>query len=148
MSGFDCLLIERFLMNDVLLFGGLFAGIVALIVAFGVYSVYGGVHASLSHARVGEVYNFEYEQPLHGEPERYLAKVVEPVYSLTPEQIQRLNSRSRYRANDPQFVRTSHLVTCQTPDGSIRQFYAERAKNCRRPLLAGTLFKAGVAHLF
>jgi len=135
-------------MNDILLFGAVFIGIVALLVTAGTYAVYGGSHASLSNAKVGEVYNFEYEQPLHGEPERYLAKVVEPVYTLSQDQINRLNRRSRYRSNDPQFVRTSHLVTCETPDGNIRQFYAERAKNCRRPLLAGTLFKAGVAHLF
>jgi len=135
-------------MNDILLFGAVFIGIVALLVTAGTYAVYGGSHASLSNAKVGEVYNFEYEQPLHGEPERYLAKVVEPVYTMSQDQINRLNRRSRYRYNDPQFVRTSHLVTCETPDGNIRQFYAERAKNCRRPLLAGTLFKAGVAHLF
>jgi hypothetical protein len=135
-------------MNDILLFGAVFIGIVALLVTAGKYAVYGGSHASLSNAKVGEVYNFEYEQPLHGEPERYLAKVVEPVYTMSQDQINRLNRRSRYRYNDPQFVRTSHLVTCETPDGNIRQFYAERAKNCRRPLLAGTLFKAGVAHLF
>ena len=135
-------------MNDILLFGAVFIGIVALLVTAGTYAIYSGVHANLSNAKVGEVYNFEYEQPLHGEPERYLAKVVEPVYTMSQDQINRLNRRSRYRYNDPQFVRTSHLVTCETPDGNIRQFYAERAKNCRRPLLAGTLFKAGVAHLF
>lgn len=135
-------------MNDVVLFGVLFVGVLSLIAFAASYAIYSGVHANLSHAKIGEVYNFEYEQPLHGEPSRYLAKVVEPVYALTQDQIARLNRRSRYRANDPQFIRTSHLVTCQTPDGNIRQFYAERAKNCRRPLLAGALFKAGVAHLF
>jgi hypothetical protein len=135
-------------MNDVVLFGSIFAVVAIGLVSFLAYAVYGGVHASLWNAKVGEVYNFEYEQPYHGEPERYLARVVEPVYTLSDNAIKALNRRSHYRKNDPLFKRTNHLVVCETPDGKIRQFYAERIKNCRRPLLAGALFKAGVAHLF
>lgn len=117
------------------------------LIAFALYNIYSGVHGSLAHARVGEVYNFEYEQPLRGTHERYLAKVVEPVYTLDDNAIRRLNRRSAYRRNDPVFQRTHHLVTCQTADGEIRQFYAERAKNVRRPLLGGFALKTGIASL-
>lgn len=112
-------------------------GLVAL-VAFNFYS---GVSASLTNARVGEVYNFDYEQPLHGEHKRILAKVVEPVYTLQDSTIKRLNRISYYRKNDPTFQRTKHLVTCQMPNGDVRQFYAERAKNVRRSVIGNSLFK-------
>jgi hypothetical protein len=138
---------ERFLMNDVILFGSILAAVAAAVVSFVFYSVYGGSKASLVNAQEGQIFNFEYEQPLHGESKRFLAKVIEPVYTLSDSSIKALNSRSRYRRNDPVFQRTNHLVTCQTPDGKIRQFYAERVKNCRKPLLAGALFKSGVASL-
>jgi hypothetical protein len=38
-------------------------------------------------------------------------------------------------------------VTAQTPDGKIRNFYAERTRNVRRPLLGGVAFKTGLASL-
>ena len=94
-----------------------------------------GVHGSLTNARVGEVYSFDYVQPLKGEPERILAEVIEPVHTLDESEIRRLNARSKYRYNDPIFKRTSHLVTCQMPNGDIRQFYAERTKNVRKTLV-------------
>lgn len=136
-------------MNDLNVVVGIGITIAAVIglTAFALYNTYNGVHGSLANARVGEVYNFEYEQPLHGEPERYLAKIVEPVYTLDDSTIRSLNRRSSYRRNDPKFQRTKHLVTCQTADGHIRQFYAERAKNVRRPLLGGFMLKSGVASL-
>ena len=112
-------------------------GLVAL-VAFNFYS---GVCGSLANARVGEVYNFDYEQPLHGEHKRILAKVVEPVYTLQDSTIKRLNRISYYRKNDPTFQRTKHLVTCQMPNGDVRQFYAERASNVRRSVIGNQLFK-------
>lgn len=122
-------------------------GIVAS-VATVLYFLYRGVSGSLSNAKVGQVYNFEYEQPLHGERKRVLAKVVEPVYSLNDDTIRKLNRRSAYRRNDPVFQRTHHLVTCQTADGEIRQFYAERASKVRRSLFGGMLIKSGVAAMF
>jgi hypothetical protein len=109
------------------------------------YNVIRGVHGSLVNAKVGEIYNFEYEQPLHGEPERILARVIEPVYTMDEQQIQRLNARSNYRTNDPNFKRTKHLVTCEMVDGTIRNFYAERTKNVRRCVFNNPLFLNAVA---
>ena len=102
------------------------------------------MHDSLTNAQVGKVYNFEYQQPLTGEPERFLAKVVS-VHKFSQEAINRMNRVSRYRREDNNFVRTSNLVTARTPDGKIRNFYAERTSNVRRPLLGGVLFKSGLA---
>lgn len=125
------------------------AGVVAAVVAIGfaLFHVFSGVHGNLAFARVGEVYNFQYEQPLHGDPDRFLAKVLS-VNTLDEQAIRRLNARSRYRRNDPVFQRTKHLVTCKTADGQVRHFYAERAKNVRRSLFGGVLIKSGVAAMF
>jgi hypothetical protein len=133
-------------MNDVIMIAGAVAGVVAVL-AVGLYNAVYGVHANLSNARVGEVYNFDYEQPLHGGHKRILAKVIEPVTTLDDSWIKIMNRRSRYRRNDPDFKRTNHLVTCQTADGEIRQYYAERASNVRRSLLGGVVLKTGVAAL-
>ena len=135
-------------MNDVFLFGSIFAGVVAVLFAFAFYHIYGGLHGSLASAKVGEVYNFEYLQPHHGDPVRVLARVIEPVHTLDDNTLRKLNSVSNYRYNDPQFKRTRHLVTCETPNGEVRNFYAERTRNVRKPLLAGLLFRTGTAHLF
>lgn len=127
-------------MNDVLVMVG--CGIVLCSVVaffFVMNSVYGGAAVDLKNARVGDVYNFEYLQPVTGDSKRFLAKVVD-VWSLSNESIQRLNHNSKYRRYDPEFKRTNHLVTCETPDGKVRNFYAERVVNCRRPLLAKALF--------
>jgi hypothetical protein len=132
-------------MNDFVFVVGGFAIVAAVIASFLMYAIYGGTRASLTNASIGEVFNFEYEQPLHGEHKRFLARVVEPVYTLSDSCIKNLNRTSRYRRNDPIFQRTKNLVVCETPDGKIRQFYAERVKNCRKPLLAGVLFKTGLA---
>jgi len=107
--------------------------------AFGLYGIYGGFRSNMCDAKVGQVFNFEYLQPLNGDPERYLAKVIESPVTLDNATIERMNRCSNYRRNDPQFQRTNHLVTCKTVDGNIRQFYCERVVNCRRPLLAGWL---------
>lgn len=125
---------------------GIFAavGLVGFM-AYMVFSSLRGVTGSLATAQVGEVFNFEYEQPLHGEPERVLAKVVEPVYTLDDESIRRLNARSNYRRNDPKFQRTKHLVVCEMPTGEIRQFYAERTRNVRRLPIGGNLFRTAAA---
>jgi hypothetical protein len=134
-------------MNDMIVFGTIFTCVTACLLAFCSYHIYRGLHGSLACASVGDVYNFEYLQPNTGEHERFLVKVI-GVHTLSAETISRLNARSNYRRYDPDFQRTNHLVTGQSADGKIRNFYAERVVNCRRPLLGGTLFKAGLAHLF
>lgn len=133
-------------MNDMVYVGLGVIGVVALVALY-LISLSRGVHGSLNTAKVGEVYNFEYEQPLHGDYKRVLAKVIEPVYTLDDSTIRKLNRTSNYRRNDPVFQRTKHLVTCQTFDGEIRQFYAERAKNVRRSIFGGVLLKTGLASL-
>jgi hypothetical protein len=138
---------ERVLMSDVLIVGSAVVAVAVAVLGFVFYSVYGGSKASLANAQEGQVYNFVYEQPLHGTHERFLAKVIGK-QTLTVDQIARLNRKSRYRINDPEFVRTSNLVTCRTADGKVRNFYAERVTKCRKPLLAGALFKSGFANLF
>ena len=118
------------------------AGVVVLaLVALVGFNFYVGVKGSLSNAKIGEVYNFDYEQPLHGQHKRILAKVIEPVYTLSESSIKNLNRTSSYRRNDPVFHRTKNIVVCEMPNGDIRQFYAERAKNVRRSVLGGQLFK-------
>lgn len=125
--------------SDMVMIG---VGVVAAIVAvgFALFSVFRGVHGNLANARVGEVYNFDYEQPLHGESKRVLARVIEPVYTLDKSSINAMNRRSYYRRNDPSFKRTEHLVTCEMPNGDVRNFYAERAKNVRRSPITVRLF--------
>jgi len=137
---------ERVSMNDVILFGSILSAAAVAVVGFVFYSVYGGSKASLANAQEGQVFNFVYQQPLHGTHERFLTKVIGK-QTLTADQIARLNRKSRYRAGDPEFIRTSNLVTCRTADGKVRNFYAERVSNCRKPLLAKVLFKSGVASL-
>jgi hypothetical protein len=131
-------------MDNVFVVGGVVAVVAVALASFIFYSIYGGVGASLQNAKIGEVYNFSYEQPAKGDPERYLAKVLD-VQMLDSHSIRRLNARSPYRKHDPQFVRTNHLVTCRMPNGSVRNFYAERTKHCRKPLLAGALFSTRIA---
>jgi hypothetical protein len=133
-------------MNDNLVIVGCVAGMVGCVMGFIVYHIYRGVNDSLTNARIGGVYNFEYVQPVTGTPERFMAKVLE-VHRFSDDWIARLNKKSRYRRDDPEFQRSRHLVTAQTPDGKIRNFYAERTRNVRRPLLGGVAFKTGLASL-
>ena len=133
-------------MNDTILFASIFAGVVGLLVGFAAFHIYSGLRDNLSNARVGKVYNFEYLQPVTGMPERFMAKVLE-VHRFSDDYIARLNAKSNYRRYDPTFQRGKHLVTAQTPDGKIRNFYAERTRNVRRPLLGGVAFKTGLASL-
>ena len=122
-------------MNDIAILV-LALGVAAIcLVAFGAYVCFGGSRASLVDAEVGQVFNFEYLQPLHGDTERHLAKVIEKTV-LSDRAIEALNRRSGYRKNDKDFKRTRNLVTCETANGEVRNFYAERVVNCRKPLLA------------
>lgn len=116
-------------------------GIIAIgalaLVLFGVYAVYGGFKADLCNARPGQVFNFEYMQPLNGDSKRVLAKVIEKPHKFSNATLQRMNRVSNYRKHDPEFKRTNHIVTCELHDGEVRQFYCERVKNCRKPLFGG-----------
>jgi len=133
-------------MSELITFSAIFGGVVLAVGCFVAFHLYRGVHDSLTNAKIGGVYNFHYQQPLQGEPERYMAKIMS-VHRLSDQSIRRLNATSRYRRNDSNFQRTTHLVTAQTPDGKIRNFYAERTTNVRRPLLGGVAFKTGLASL-
>lgn len=126
-------------MNTVF-YGSIAVGGLLAVLAFIVFHTYGGVKDNLNNAKVGTVYNFEYEQPLNGAHERFLAKIVS-VQTFTRNDIERMNRAYRYRRDDNNFVRTSNLVTAQTPDGKIRNFYAERTSKVRRPLLGSLMFK-------
>ena len=107
------------------------------------FHTYYGVYDSLTNAVIGDVYNFQYEQPVTGERNRYLVKV-KNIHILSEYDIRRLNEFSKYRRNDEQFNRSRTLVTCEMVDGTIRNFYAERATNCRRPFFAKLLFRLGL----
>ncbi len=133
-------------MNNDMVLIAVVAGVVGLVVGFGGFHIYSGIRDSLTNAKIGGVYNFEYVQPVTGTPERFMAKVLE-VHRFSDDYLARLNSKSRYRKDDPMFQRSKHLVTAQTPDGKIRNFYAERTRNVRRPLLGGVAFKTGLASL-
>lgn len=115
-------------------------------VVWGLYNLYVGVHGNLNTAKVGEVYHFDYLQPLHGNPERFMVQIVNSSH-LTERDIQRLNSNSRYRKNDPVFMRTNTLVTGRSADGKIRNFYADRVKNCKRSTMGKVAFNMGLAYL-
>jgi hypothetical protein len=120
--------------------------VVAGVVAFGVFHLYSGVKDSLSNAQVGRVYNFKYIQPVTGDTQRFMAKVL-LVHEFSADYLARLNAVSNYRRHDPNFERSRHMVTAQTPDGKIRNFYAERTRNVRRPLLGAVAFRTGLAEL-
>ncbi len=119
---------------------------VSAVLGFALFHLYSGLHSSLTCASVGDVYHFEYLQPVTGTYERFMAKVI-GVQEFDDNYLARLNAKSRYRRYDNNFQRTNHLVTAQTPDGKIRNFYAERTRNVRRPLLGGVAFKTGLASL-
>ncbi len=126
-------------MNDVftVVFCVIFA--LAILAAWAYFNTYYGVYDSLSNATPGSVYNFLYAQPLTGDFERYLAKVVS-VYKFDDYWLKRLNRTSNYRKHDDMFMRSPTLVTCKMSDGTFRQFYAERASNCRRSMMGKLLF--------
>ena len=122
------------------------AGIVCAIAGFVWFNLYHGVSGDLKNAREGEVYHFRYLQPATGDYERHMVKVLKNV-ALTDEQIRKLNARSKYRRFDNSFRRTNHLVTGQSPNGQIRNFYAERVESCRRSGVGRLAFTMGIANL-
>ena len=87
-------------MEDLILIVGI--GVVAAITMFAIAlnSVYGGFKASLCEAKPGQVFNFEYMQPLNGDSKRVLAKVLEPVEYRSDAKLEGMNRSSNYRKND------------------------------------------------
>jgi hypothetical protein len=131
-------------MSDVEIVSILLIFVCATLALGSYFHTYYGVYDNLTNAVIGDVYNFYYEQPLTGEYHRYLAKVID-VYKFSDEYIKRLNQNSKYRRTDENFSRGRTLVTCQMADGTIRNFYAERSTECRRPLAAKLMFRLGLA---
>jgi hypothetical protein len=119
--------------------------IVLCIVAFISYYIYRGIDDSLVDSSVGSIYSFRYFQPLTGEDERFLAKVI--CKRDMSNSIKRLNRISDYRLHDSKFQRTNTLVTCLLPNGDIRNFYAERADNCRKLLYGKLLYSTGLVYM-
>lgn len=121
-------------------------GVALVLFAVSLYCVYRGKQDELSSAEIGEVYNFYYLQPLSGSYERYLAKVLS-VRDMKDD-IMRLNLCSDYRLYDKNFHRSNTLVTCELSNGDIRNFYAERVKDCYRSVFGRLLYTTGVACMF
>lgn len=134
-------------MNDAIVFATCFAVALCVIACGILYSTYRGVNDSLANAATGSVYNFRYFQPVSGDYQRYLAKVIN-VRKFTNEELSRLNWHSDYRSGDKEFKRSPTLVTCEMSNGDIRQFYAERSDMCKRTVVGNLLFKVGLTHLF
>ena len=129
-------------MSDLIVFGF----VVVCLFCIMLYGVYRGVYSPLSCAYLGEVYNFHYLQPLTGEYERYLAKVISK--RDMRNDIARLNITSDYRLCDQEFQRTNTLVTCELSNGEIRNFYAERVRDCYRSIFGRLLYSTGMACMF
>jgi hypothetical protein len=124
----------------------LLVGSVVIITCLIGYNLYYGIRGDLKNAKEGEVYHFRYLQPSTGDYERHMVKVLKNI-TLTDEQIQRLNARSKYRRFDNSFRRTNHLVTGQSANGQIRNFYAERVDSCRKTGVGKLAFTMGIANL-
>ena len=103
----------------------------------------GGTPARLDKAKVGEVYTFTYLQPKDGVHKRHLVKVLD-CNKLSKEGIDKLNATSKYRRDDNTFMRTGSLVTAQDKHGNIRNFYAERAIDCKKSWTAKLAYNFGV----
>lgn len=134
-------------MNDIVAISVCFLVACVLMLSFALYNIYRGVNDSLSNASLGSVYNFRYFQPLTGDYQRYLAKVMD-IRKLDNAEISRLNWSSDYRRGDKSFKRSPTLVTCEMSNGDIRQFYAERSDMCKRSAIGSLLYRTGFARLF
>ena len=118
------------------LIGAIVVGIVGLFAM-------GGTAARLDQAKAGEVYTFTYLQPNTGVHKRHLVKVIDN-YKLPEHTIERLNRQSDYRKNDKTFIRTDHLVTGKDKYGQIRNFYAERAIDCKKSWTGKLAYNFGI----
>ena len=100
-------------MDNLMISIGIVAAAAIALVAFSIYAVYGGFRANLCEAKPGQVFNFEYMQPLNGDPKRVLARVLDKPFRFSDATLQRMNRISNYRKGDPEFKRTNHIVTCE-----------------------------------
>ena len=91
-------------MNDMFLIGCAAAVAVCFILA---YLATFSTAASLCEAKIGQVYDFEYLQPLNGERKRWKARVVEPVSHFSNARLEQMNRSSNYRRDDKDFKRTT-----------------------------------------
>lgn len=114
----------------------------AIATAILLYGIYGGVHDSLTNAKPGNVYSFDYLQPNSGEPHRHVVKVI-GVQKLSDEDIRRLDRKSKYRETDQNFRRTDTLVRTVDTEGKFRQFYAQRAVSVHRLPFGNLRFRVG-----
>jgi len=95
---------------------------------------------NFNNAKPNRVYNFEYIQPVTGERERFLAKVVSND-KWTEHEISRLNHRSDYRWNDKNFKREGNLINCVMPNGEYRRFWSGRVVNCKFIPAGGLMYR-------
>jgi hypothetical protein len=95
---------------------------------------------NFTNAKLNNVYNFDYVQPVTGERQRLFAKVVRNE-RWTLEDIMKLNFRSNYRECDSTFERAGNLITCVMPNGEYRKFWSNRVVNCRKIFGGGYLYR-------
>lgn len=99
--------------------------------AYIIFALVYGVDNTLVKAQVGKYYRFSYLQPTSNMPAVIEGKVLS-VRRLSDKSIERIHRDSEYRANDPNFIRTRHLVTIHTLDRKLISVYAERTTNTKR----------------
>lgn len=98
------------------------------------------MRVNFTNAKLNNVYNFDYVQPVTGERQRFLAKVIRNE-RWTLEDIMKLNFRSNYREYDSTFERAGNLITCIMPNGEYRKFWSNRVVNCKKVLGGGYLYR-------
>ena len=99
--------------------------------AYIIFALVFGIDNTLVKAQVGKYYRFTYLQPTAKMPKIIEGKVLS-VRRLSDKSINRIYRESNYRIMDPNFIRTRHLVTIQTLDRKLMNFYAERTSNTKR----------------
>ena len=79
-------------MNDMILIAC--AAVVAVCFVVAYLASFSSKSASLCEAKIGEVYSFDYLQPLNGERRRWKARIVEPVVHFDKSTLNRMNASS------------------------------------------------------
>lgn len=78
----------------------------------------------------GQVIKFFYVQPRQGEPFRY-GRII-GWREITEDKLSKLNMCSNYRWGDDRFFRSRRLVTVESVNGSIQQYYDESIQQAKR----------------